>query len=105
MFDIEVLNALFGLCVTTVRGRGGGGVGFFFFKQKTSYEIGTGDWSSDLCSSDLSHWKIGLMMCVSWVVIRPAARPFLINSKRPACASRLKNAWSMKRLPHSRGVA
>ena len=29
---------------------------FFFFKQKTAYEIGTGDWSSDVCSSDLS-WK------------------------------------------------
>ena len=22
---------------------------FFFFKQKTAYEIGTGDWSSDVC--------------------------------------------------------
>ena len=22
-------------------------------KQKTAYEIGTGDWSSDVCSSDL----------------------------------------------------
>ena len=29
-------------------------LGFFFFKQKTAYEIGTGDWSSDVCSSDLS---------------------------------------------------
>ena len=26
---------------------------FFFFKQKTAYEVGTGDWSSDVCSSDL----------------------------------------------------
>ena len=25
----------------------------FFFKQKTAYEFGTGDWSSDVCSSDL----------------------------------------------------
>ena len=24
-----------------------------FFKQKTAYEIVTGDWSSDVCSSDL----------------------------------------------------
>ena len=32
---------------------GGGWVFFFFFKQKTAYEIGTGDWSSDVCSSDL----------------------------------------------------
>ena len=28
----------------------------FFFKQKTAYEIGTGDWSSDVCSSDLVAW-------------------------------------------------
>ncbi len=26
---------------------------FFFFKQKTAYEIAHGDWSSDVCSSDL----------------------------------------------------
>ena len=29
------------------------GVFFFFFKQKTAYEILTCDWSSDVCSSDL----------------------------------------------------
>ena len=29
---------------------------FFFFKQKTAYEIGTGDWSSDVCSSDLGKF-------------------------------------------------
>src|ERR1043166_1661635 len=27
---------------------------FFFFKQKTAYEIPKRDWSSDVCSSDLS---------------------------------------------------
>src|SRR3546814_6142620 len=26
---------------------------FFFFKQKTSYEMRISDWSSDVCSSDL----------------------------------------------------
>src|SRR5213082_1038897 len=26
----------------------------FFFKQKTAYEIVSGDWSSDVCSSDLT---------------------------------------------------
>src|SRR5881398_2330417 len=25
---------------------------FFFFKQKTAYEMLSGDWSSDVCSSD-----------------------------------------------------
>ena len=32
---------------------------FFFFKQKTAYEIGTGDWSSDVCSSDLTEGSKG----------------------------------------------
>ncbi len=27
---------------------------FFFFKQKTAYEIKECDWSSDVCSSDLA---------------------------------------------------
>ena len=29
---------------------------FFFFKQKTAYEIVDCDWSSDVCSSDL--WMV-----------------------------------------------
>src|SRR3546814_4601097 len=32
---------------------------FFFFKQKTAYEMRISDWSSDVCSSDLndsSNW-------------------------------------------------
>src|SRR3546814_2870745 len=28
---------------------------FFFFKQKTAYELRISDWSSDVCSSDLSN--------------------------------------------------
>src|SRR3546814_5218774 len=28
---------------------------FFFFKQKTAYEMRISDWSSDVCSSDLWH--------------------------------------------------
>src|SRR3546814_9815489 len=30
---------------------------FFFFKQKTAYEIRISDWSSDVCSSDLPRAK------------------------------------------------
>ena len=36
------------------KGGRGGGVVFCFFKQKTAYEIYQCDWSSDVCSSDLS---------------------------------------------------
>src|SRR3546814_5276662 len=28
---------------------------FFFFKQKTAYEMRISDWSPDVCSSDLRH--------------------------------------------------
>src|SRR3546814_4960427 len=30
-------------------------VTFFFFKQKTAYELRISDWSSDVCSSDLEE--------------------------------------------------
>src|SRR3546814_8611265 len=36
------------LCVCSV-------VFFFFFKQKTAYEMRISDWSSDVCSSDLER--------------------------------------------------
>src|SRR3546814_7668163 len=31
---------------------------FFFFKQKTAYEMRISDWSSDVCSSDLKTQRI-----------------------------------------------
>src|SRR3546814_7119719 len=37
---------------------------FFFFKQKTAYEMRISDWSSDVCSSDLdqrsARWAVSL---------------------------------------------
>src|SRR3546814_1522321 len=30
---------------------------FFFFKQKTAYEMRISDWSSDVCSSDLGQFE------------------------------------------------
>src|SRR3546814_1725974 len=35
---------------------------FFFFKQKTAYEMRISDWSSDVCSSDLLFTPLGLTM-------------------------------------------
>src|SRR3546814_14109426 len=32
---------------------------FFFFKQKTAYEMRISDWSSDVCSSDLVKVRAG----------------------------------------------
>src|SRR3546814_8763670 len=31
---------------------------FFFFKQKTAYEMRISDWSSDVCSSDLPQCRV-----------------------------------------------
>src|SRR3546814_1267982 len=31
---------------------------FFFFKQKTAYEMRISDWSSDVCSSDLASLSV-----------------------------------------------
>src|SRR3546814_3118586 len=33
---------------------------FFFFKQKTAYEMRISDWSSDVCSSDLRAQELGV---------------------------------------------
>src|SRR3546814_981596 len=42
---------------------------FFFFKQKTAYEMRISDWSSDVCSSDLPLFRAGTRRC------RGARRP------------------------------
>src|SRR3546814_11716177 len=36
---------------------------FFFFKQKTAYEMRISDWSSDVCSSDLGQRRITACPC------------------------------------------
>src|SRR3546814_2758846 len=60
---------------------------FFFFKQKTAYEMRISDWSSDVCSSDLAalrrghradrirHRPAGKRRTVGWVgSINPATK-------------------------------
>src|SRR3546814_8585340 len=57
---------------------------FFFFKQKTAYEMRISDWSSDVCSSDLeraSHLAradgiVGLLT-PSGIAADKGAAPFL----------------------------
>src|SRR3546814_6363976 len=48
---MSILDLLFYLCYCVV---------FFFFKQKTAYEMRISDWSSDVCSSDLLAIKHGM---------------------------------------------
>src|SRR3546814_6248575 len=45
---------------------------FFFFKQKTAYEMRISDWSSDVCSSDLVAFCRMLGMKYPGVLSGPA---------------------------------
>src|SRR3546814_19217140 len=47
---------------------------FFFFKQKTAYEMRISDWSSDVCSSDLqlaSSPAIAVLTSGELAIVRP----------------------------------
>src|SRR6184192_1925235 len=48
---------------------------FFFFKQKTAYEMSIGDWSSDVCSSDLIPRAPVPQMAAPQCVPSPIATP------------------------------
>ena len=67
----------------------------FFFKQKTAYEIGTGDWSSDVCSSDLSlHFILPISRCGS-------APLFLLPNSRCDSAPSFYHAhFSLRQRPY-----
>src|SRR3546814_5994021 len=55
---------------------------FFFFKQKTAYELRISDWSSDVCSSDL-----------------PDRRPLASRGRRPARVRVLRGAPALGGAP------
>src|SRR3546814_5277337 len=58
-----------------------GAVFFFFFKQKTAYEMRISDWSSDVCSSDLRRAiarEIAPAPLSLWSAEPTRARPGLI---------------------------
>src|SRR3546814_8385007 len=54
---------------------------FFFFKQKTAYDMRISDWSSDVCSSDL------IKTCCD---ARRLARPEVTRAARPITAQSVK---------------
>src|SRR5881394_1111692 len=55
---------------------------FFFFKQKTAYEIGWCDWRSDVCSSDLIT-----LGAVAFAVLGMTVVPYLLYYGRYKTAS------------------
>src|SRR3546814_1271962 len=57
---------------------------FFFFKQKTAYEMRISDWSSDVCSSDLLvRWGLHLRNTLSGVLN--------MRNRHRVCGARLGN--------------
>src|SRR3546814_4222220 len=55
---------------------------FFFFKQKTAYEMRISDWSSDVCSSDLQG-RVRFVRSASKAAARRRAEPALSHRQRP----------------------
>src|SRR3546814_7874349 len=65
---------------------------FFFFKQKTAYEMRISDWSSDVCSSDLigvdEIQPDGILRDQQFAFTRQAGvEPFPRDHLRPAMAA------------------
>src|SRR3546814_15715722 len=77
---------------------------FFFFKQKTAYEMRISDWSSDVCSSDLRsvHQCIIIgrrfverdaLLIEHMLNFNPALEPLALGLQPREQAQR-RNAWS-----------
>src|SRR3546814_6676667 len=77
---------------------------FFFFKQKTAYEVRISDWSSDVCSSDLGRLRVmqaapdqlergvdGLMRAKPGVALDAASGNVLMSGEigRASCRERV----------------
>src|SRR3546814_7500854 len=68
---------------------------FFFFKQKTAYEMRISDWSSDVCSSDLSFFPKPAYRPVEQVGTDLAAQA----AQEPAFAAWIKRNLAPHRQP------
>src|SRR3546814_8320951 len=62
---------------------------FFFFKQKTAYEMRISDWSSDVCSSDLQARHARIPGAVILAVLRANARRRAIGAAKHDRAAHL----------------
>src|SRR3546814_4880586 len=56
---------------------------FFFFKQKTAYEMRISDWSSDVCSSDLGRTPLERAKHQFAIYVAIKARPVEIGQRFP----------------------
>src|SRR3546814_3515836 len=81
---------------------------FFFFKQKTAYEMRISDWSSDVCSSDLTREALVLTVDTSIggarvvreldALIARRGRPAtIVSDNGPELTSRAVLEWTNRR--------
>src|SRR3546814_8682523 len=56
---------------------------FFFFKQKTAYEMRISDWSSDVCSSDLGDRLTEFDEELAPVIEHPNRTPVRLVARQP----------------------
>src|SRR3546814_5201508 len=76
---------------------------FFFFKQKTAYEMRISDWSSDVCSSDLRALPFTEcdVVCASADEVAAAIHALVVRGARSEerrvgkeCVSTCRSRWS-----------
>src|SRR5216117_3745951 len=82
---------------------------FFFFKQKTAYEIRKGDWSSDVCSSDLGGEAFqGTGDAAEFRPVGERLKRYAASLSQPFCGPRgdaEAAAWFGEGASHVRSVA
>src|SRR3546814_11318235 len=61
---------------------------FFFFKQKTAYEMRISDWSSDVCSSDLFNLSRFFQLVIFYTCTGKAGATAMAISMERAAAAR-----------------
>src|SRR3546814_10438188 len=82
---------------------------FFFFKQKTAYELRISDWSSDVCSSDLQFFTriasqiasfvghpLAFILASLFIIAWAATGPMRSEERRVGkeCVSTCRSRWS-----------
>src|SRR3546814_12482788 len=75
---------------------------FFFFKQKTAYEMRISDWSSDVCSSDLARRKSPVHAIGRIAPLPCNGGAWPLRSRPPATSNRRQRRGSLIEPPSCR---
>src|SRR3546814_1854969 len=81
---------------------------FFFFKQKTAYEMRISDWSSDVCSSDLQNTAHAVLLPKKPAMVASGRRVSPVDADSSKAAypfrRRIPNEASASRYPCRHGI-